>query len=466
MFGLNSKYTNAIITCLLLGLIATIFQTTSFTYLNTWLKFDESMGHGLLIVGLSLFVLFTENKSAPLTHKYTFNIIALIAIPFIILIHQASEFLGILVFQQFSLYLLWLCAVIAVLGVSFFRANKFPLLFFLFAVPFWEFLNPIFLWLTTIVVTSLLDLTPIIAFIQGNRIELPYGILEIADGCSGLRYFQIGFALSVFAVYKENISLKLKFLVVFIGITLGIITNWIRVLSLIYVGYDSKMTSPLMTDHETHGLVLFAIVIAPLILFINWLAKHYSLNKNDQPQSENTPTLKDNKNSKHKFIYLLVSALLIVSVPMVLNVETAVSVNKVLENNNHQGVSLLKGYGNYKQIESLTPNPVNKTNECKLVTRTYSLSSSGKDVLPYGAIYSKNFYQTNKKTRANIKNNQFDITTNKLTLFNKQISKTVELYYWYQLYNYTTTNKHIAKLLEVLYLFNNDTPMMMKIIVC
>src|SRR5690606_37229365 len=48
---------------------------------------------------------------------------------------------------------------------------------------------------------------------------------------------------------------------------LGLIANWIRIFLLILIGYQTKMETPLMADHETFGWVIFGLLILPAIYF-------------------------------------------------------------------------------------------------------------------------------------------------------------------------------------------------------
>jgi exosortase len=455
-FKINVK---GIITLILAVFIAFLFIGTSQTYLNTWLKFDESMGHALLIVTMVSYLLL---KPQPLINNKTATNkkhLWLIPIVLVVLFHQISNFWGILVFQQFSLYILWLLAIYYVLGRSYFKKNIFPLLFFLFAVPFWEFLNPIFLNITTFAVTYLLDFTPVVAFIDGNRIELPYGMLEIAGGCSGLRYFEIGLALSLFAVSVENISFKLKCLVVLLGTILGVVTNWIRVISLIWVGYDSKMTSSLMNDHETHGLILFMLVIAPLLFFINWLSANYALNNKTQ-EGERPPTHVNTIN-KTTWTFLSLFVLGTISTVWLTNIGSTSQIN-IGTNQPKDKHQLLSSYGNYKQIIT----SYTEAENCNLITREYQFLEAGKNSLPLNQLYNSISFDATTPSTKSLSNYENNAKVNYLLLENKKTKQQAELYYWYKYGEIKVTNNYLAKLTEIVFLFNKQSKITLNIVIC
>jgi exosortase len=457
--GLAINY-QGIIAVVIALLIAAVFSETALTYINTWLKFDESMGHALIIVTIVIFYLLKPNKTQCNNVQKRTHWLLIIPICLLIMFHQVSAFWGILVFQQFSLYFLWLLGIYFILGNAYFKQNLFPLLFFLFAVPFWEFLNPIFLYLTTVAVTYLLDFTPVIAYMDGNLIELPFGMLEIAGGCSGLRYFEIAFALAVFAVHQENISKRLKLLVIILAIILGIATNWIRVLSLIYVGYESQMTSELMNDHETHGLVLFMLVITPLIFFINWLSAKYSLKK-----AENSSKMQTTTNSKftpQKYWCFAVFLLCTISISSILNIEdiktnTTSSEAPIKSTMTHPALS---DYGKYNQEVT------QYQKDCQLIVRHYQFTAAGTNALPFNNIYNSKNYSQISSNIAQVPNWPINIDSNYLNLKNKHTEQIEQLYYWYKYKDISITNKYVAKLFEIVFLFDERAKMTVNIIIC
>ena len=458
IFKVNLK---GLIALCLAVFISLLFPETSQAYLSAWLKFDESMGHALLIVAMVSYLLLKPNE--PINRKITTkkNLLWLIPIILTVLVHQISIFLGILIFQQFSLYVLWLLAINFVLGKYYFKQNIFPLLFFLFAVPFWEFLNPIFLKLTTLAVNYFLDFLPIVAFMDGNRIEVPYGMLEISGGCSGIRYFEISFALAVFVASMEKLSFRLKCLIVLLGITLGIVTNWIRVLGLIWVGYDSKMTSSLMNDHDTYGLILFMLVIAPLLFFINWLSANYE--QTNEASKEKTPTVNVDLSTVNKSTLIYLSCFILITFSTVLLIGTGPTnqINDVT-NQSESNYSLLNNYGNYQQ----TVTDYEPAKSCVLIIRQYRFLEVGEDNLPLNQLYNSNdFYATESSVKKS-PNSKDSVETNYLMLKNKKTRQKTELYYWYEYAQIKITNKYLAKLFEIVFLINPKNKIALNVIAC
>ena len=52
-----------------------------------------------------------------------------------------------------------------------------------------------------------------------------------------------------------------------VAATIGLITNWLRIFLLVIIGYETKMQSSLMNEHEYFGWFLFALIAFPAIYF-------------------------------------------------------------------------------------------------------------------------------------------------------------------------------------------------------
>ena len=448
-------------TLIFLLVLCYFFPATANSYIDKWSKFDESLGHGFLIFAIVIFEIFRLSRSFSYKKDKNRHYLLLVVILLSIFI-EVSLFLDILIFQQFGLYFLWLTIICYILGFNYVKHISFPLLFLLFAVPFWEFSNTFFVDLTTQAVTFFLGFSDLTVFIYNNYIETPFGVIVVAEGCSGIRYFEIGFALAVYAVHGENISWRLKLLVIITGIALGIITNWIRVLGLIYIGYWSEMKSPLMTEHDNYGFVLFFIVISGVILLLNYLTKRYSFEK-ASPKLTQFKVLSINK-------MMLIKMAVVIAVLILMTLITAKKLSIALPvtiespaTNVLDSSKLLSSFGSFSEtIES--QDVANK--KCHLITRTYNFVVPGDDVLPYKEVISSEYYSTIASTDKSIQINGEAIATKSLKLSARYKKDIAELYYWYQYADYKMTNKYIAKLFEISYLFDDKDKMSLKVIWC
>jgi exosortase len=452
-----SQYKYTLVTLLLLTGISLIFKDTAFSYIEKWSKFDESLGHGFLIFAIVIVEIFRlSNNYTPKVERRYHSL--LLVIIFLAFAHEVSAFWGILIFQQLCFYFLWLVVIGYVLGLNYLKHISFPLAFFLFAVPFWEFSNTFFVNLTTQVVTLFLSFSDLTVYVHQNFIETPYGVIEVAEGCSGIRYFQIGFALAVYATHGERLSLRLKLLVVFTGIALGIITNWIRVIGLIYVGYWSEMQSPLMIEHDNYGFLLFFFVISGVIFLLNYLKKHHECDNREiteVPCSQSINFKAVTFNSILIILFLFSSASLISQ-----RFKIEVPINKAQISLYDD---LLISEGSFSE-ETREIDFLDTT--CLLITRQFNYNAKGENVAPYEKIYNGRNYHLIDKDEFLIQINEDNFIAKSIRLKQKKNREVKKLYYWYQLNNYKTTNKYIAKLLEINYLFSSSSKIALNVVMC
>jgi hypothetical protein len=70
-----------------------------------------------------------------------------------------------------------------------------------------------------------------------------------------------------------------------VAITFGLIANWVRVTSLILIGYQSKMQSELVADHETFGWIIYMVIAIPAVIIMNYIERH----SKEKPAVINSP---------------------------------------------------------------------------------------------------------------------------------------------------------------------------------
>ena len=164
--------------------------------------------------------------------------------------------------------LIWL-AILAAFGGAIARVLLFPVGFFVFSLPIWGALVGPLQSLTTKAVGVLALVSGLPAYIEGNRVTIASGVFEIAGGCSGLHYFVVGLAVGALNGELGREPLARRALLVAIMGALALVSNWIRVYTVIVAGHLTDMQHYLVrVDHYWFGWGLFALA---LLLFI-WIA--------------------------------------------------------------------------------------------------------------------------------------------------------------------------------------------------
>lgn len=170
------------------------------------------------------------------------------------------------VVQHFSIVAMLPCLVLACYGRPVARALMFPLCYLFFAVPWGNFLVGPLRTVTARISVRLLQLSGATVFLNGHLIEVPVGSFEVADACSGIKFFVATTALGTLFAYLFYRSWRRR--LIFVGATLiiPIIANGLRVYFTILIGQTFGMHYATGTDHMIFGWQFFGTVL--LLLFL------------------------------------------------------------------------------------------------------------------------------------------------------------------------------------------------------
>lgn len=167
--------------------------------------------------------------------------------------------------------LLMFAAVVAALGWRAARIVAFPVGYLYFAMPIWAPLNGLLQELSAKMNGLLVWMAGLPAYMQGNLIQLPWGTIEIAGGCSGLNTFVVGLALGALYGKISEASTGRRLLLLGVMGVLALIDNWVRIFVITAVAYATRMQSSLVRHHIWFGWVLFALTFAAFL----WWAERW-----------------------------------------------------------------------------------------------------------------------------------------------------------------------------------------------
>lgn len=169
---------------------------------------------------------------------------------------------GIELAHQVLLPLLGLLAVCVATGIRNGLRFWFAFAYLYFAVPVWNVGNEILQSFTVMAVQLLLQVTSVPAYVSGNMVYIPSGTFEIAGGCSGLHYFIVALALAALFGEIHRDSTKVRVYLLALAAVLAVLSNWIRVYSIILAGHLTGMQHYLVrVDHYYFGWVMFAVTM-------------------------------------------------------------------------------------------------------------------------------------------------------------------------------------------------------------
>jgi len=251
----------------ILVIFIALFLSTFQELYERWIKWDESLSHGLLVNGIFVFLIYKTLPWNRESNKKILQLAILILLASSSLIWLIAKLTNISIIEQSSLIIMFALLCAACFGMRTAYNLRLLLILPFFTIPIWDQLIDSLVNLSGYVVGLWVQLSNIPAIIEGNSIMIPYGHIVIADGCSGLRYLEIALSLGFIISLLNNYNEKQLLPTLIIAGIMGLVANWLRIFILVLVGYFSKMQSSLMSNHEYFGWALFAILCLPAIYF-------------------------------------------------------------------------------------------------------------------------------------------------------------------------------------------------------
>lgn len=177
---------------------------------------------------------------------------------------------GIQLIELLLLPVLLGLAVWAAQGMARAKHTAFAIGYLYFAMPIWDVGNDILQWGTVYANRALLSVVGIPAFFEGNAVQIPSGVFHIEGGCSGLHFFMVGLAIAALLgeLRRDRLAGRVKLLA--LAAVLAVLTNWVRVFTIILAGHLTHMQHYLVrVSHYGYGWVLFALA---MVVFF-WLER-------------------------------------------------------------------------------------------------------------------------------------------------------------------------------------------------
>jgi exosortase len=240
------------------GLIATAIVA----YWPTWSPLWRP--HGYLITFLALWLLYSARHriASAMINPQPWALVLLVPCSLAAVLSWRS---GIEALQLLMLPPVVLVAVLAAFGAAVARAVAVPVAFLYFAVPAWNILlGPPMQTLTLWVTRNMMPLLGLPASFQGNLINFQGGItFEVTPACGGVSFLVQGLAIAMLLGELEQARLGRRLRLLGAMVLVAVVSNWIRVLLIIELGYSSGMRSTLATtNHVAFGYLLFVLALA------------------------------------------------------------------------------------------------------------------------------------------------------------------------------------------------------------
>jgi exosortase D (VPLPA-CTERM-specific) len=199
--------------------------------LQAWLE-DDNYSHGPFIPLISLYLIWLRwNRLQTIERHGSWWGFPIVAAG--LFVYVVGEFAAMHAVVHFSLWIVIVGLLACAIGLSGIRLLAFPLLYLLAAVPLPAFLqgelsSRLQLWSSALGI-GCLQLIGVMAYRDGNVIDLGPIQLQVVEACSGIRYLFPLTALTLLCAYLYRESLWKRVLLVLSSIPISILLNGFRI---------------------------------------------------------------------------------------------------------------------------------------------------------------------------------------------------------------------------------------------
>jgi EpsI family protein len=263
------------IVVVIVAAVGLAYGPTFYLLHDKWAYSTGTYSHGYLVLVLTASLLVYAARS--LRPPYHFSWVGITGVLVTGILWLLAYVSNIMVVQATVVPAAVFAALISIFGLKSAKVWLFPLVYFMFAVPVWDSANWVLQEMTIAAATAFLSVVNITAYIDGSVVQLPNGTFEIAAGCSGLNFFIVALALVSLYGYLYLWNLRNRAWLIVCAALFAVLTNWIRVTTIIIAGYLTDMQHYFVTvDHYMFGWVLFAAMLIPVYLFARRLEQSES----------------------------------------------------------------------------------------------------------------------------------------------------------------------------------------------
>lgn len=301
-----------------LVLVVTLHAATFAHVVGVWNHWTggEYYAHGYLVCLLSLYMIFQDRARLAALGPCP-DAVALVALLFAMLMWLAGSLADVQLVTIVAILAMIMSIIWTLLGRAVAATLLFAVMIFLFALPVWSPLPARLQVLAADSAYVLARLAGIPALQQGQFIVLPAGSLEVAKSCSGLSYLLAALTLGVFYAWMYYRSIAGGIVVLLLAGLAAISANILRITILVYLGYTTGMTHPMIAAHFNLGWYLFGGIALVFMLVDAFLLRRRAPAPGGAPVADRTVPACDTGRARLMLvtgcmILLLVSAPLLV----------------------------------------------------------------------------------------------------------------------------------------------------------
>lgn len=201
---------------------------------------------------------------AKLSTQYSLRGVILLALGSLFWLAGEAGFVAL--FRQAALVIMAQGLVIAILGWPIARALAFPLGFALFLIPAGTEFEPILQIVTARIAVALLHLVGTPALLEGVFIQTPAGLFRVAEACSGTAFLLAMAAYGALVAVLCFTSWPRRVAFMTAAMLAALLANGLRAFGIMELASLTSIHNPAVQDHLLYGWLLFAAILALLML--------------------------------------------------------------------------------------------------------------------------------------------------------------------------------------------------------
>ena len=171
-------------------------------------------------------------------------------------------------FLYFGLYLSFLALAFTLYGKRC-KYLFFPYLILIFSIPFPPFINRLLTFklqlITSVVATQFIRFSGMSVFREGNILDIGITQLQVAEACSGLRYFMPMLLIALLISYYGLRSWWSYLIMLFSVLPISVLVNALRIFTIaLFYNYNLKI----LTEEPYHSILGWIFFLSSGIFFI------------------------------------------------------------------------------------------------------------------------------------------------------------------------------------------------------
>lgn len=257
--GLYGWRLAGLLVCAALALTLGLYWESAASAVDLWWN-RSAYNHGFLILPISLYLIWDRRETLAAMAPEP-DILGLVVVAGFSLAWTVARSAGINEAEHFALVGVFQGVVLAVLGRQLFLAMLLPMTYLWLMVPtgamFYPLLQGAAHWMTVV----MLQASGIPVYAEGFFVQVPTGVYEIAEGCSGLNFILAGLALSPLFGYMMYDGMRKRLIAIFAMLGIAVIANGIRIYVIIALAEFTDRRIDIVDDHLIYGWGFFAAIL-------------------------------------------------------------------------------------------------------------------------------------------------------------------------------------------------------------